>query len=131
MSGRQQEPVAPKFEDPRHHGGVVLMAGDAVFALASKELRPGNHLRVLLEQRSSLAFGHAAPDAELHLVVESVGGALGDDGTVSANRSRFSLFLSPNEHFVGILGATPRLRHPCNAGFGRNMDWVRHLNLPQ
>src|ERR1700739_5130666 len=75
---------------PQHLGRLVPVPGDAVFALGGEELGPGNHLRVLLEQRSPLAFGHATPDAKLHLVVESVGGALGEDGTVSANRSRFS-----------------------------------------
>jgi hypothetical protein len=68
-----------------------------VFALGGEELGPGVHLRVLLEQRVPLAFGHAAPDTELHLVVERVGEALGDDGTVSANNSRFPLRRSTNE----------------------------------
>jgi hypothetical protein len=94
---------------PRRLGGLVPVASDAVFALGGEKLGPGNHLRVLLEQRSPLTFGHSAPDAELDFVVESVGGALGDDGTVSANRSRFPLLRSPNEHFVGISRATPRL----------------------
>jgi hypothetical protein len=46
---------------------------------------------MLLEQRPPLAFGRAAPNTELHLVVERVGEALGPDGTVPANTSRFPL----------------------------------------
>ena len=67
------------------------------------------------QQRATLAFGHTAPDTELHPVVECVGGALGDDRTVPANHGRFSLRRSANEQFVGIGGATPRARHPRDA----------------
>jgi hypothetical protein len=44
--------------------------GVAVFALSGEKLGPRNHLRVLLEKRPPLAFSHAAPDTELHPVVE-------------------------------------------------------------
>jgi hypothetical protein len=71
---------------------------------------------VLLEQHPPLAFGHAAPNTKLHLVVERVGEALGDDGTMLANNSRFTLRRSMNEEFVGIGGATPRLRNPTRCG---------------
>ena len=74
---------------------------------------------MLLEQRPPLAFGHAAPNTELHLVVERLGEALGDDRAVLANSSRFPLRRSTNEEFVGIDGTTPRLRHPRHVGFGR------------
>ena len=46
---------------------------------------------VLRKVLAALAFGHAAPDAELDPVVERVGGALLDDGTVSADCSGFPL----------------------------------------
>jgi len=66
-----------------------------VFALGGEELSPGVHLGVLLEQHAPLVFGHAAPDTELHLVVERVGVALGDDRTrsvcVASGRWRGSL----------------------------------------
>jgi hypothetical protein len=61
---------------------------------------------VLLEQRPPLAFGHATPNTELDLVVERVGEALGNDGTVAAHRGRFPLRRSANEEFVGIGGQT-------------------------
>src|SRR5215212_6727446 len=86
---------------------------------ATKILGPGSHLRVSLQQRATFAFGHTAPDTELHLVVECLGGALGDDRTVPANCGRFSLRRSANEQSVGVGGATPRARHPRDAGFGR------------
>ena len=45
------------------------------------------------------------------------------------DRSRFLLCGSANEEFVGIGGATPCLRHPPEAGFGRRNDGLRHLEL--
>ena len=96
-------------------------------ALDREEVGPGFHLPVPLEQCPPLAFGHAAPDTELHLVVERVGEALGDDGTVPANSGRFPLRLSAYEQVVGIGGATPRLRHPRDAGL-RRTDEHRHLD---
>src|ERR1700739_2524259 len=115
---------------PMSGGGLRRTAGVAVVLRpGGEEFGPGLDLRMHLEQRPPLAFGHAAPDTELHLVVECVGGALDDDGTPPANRSRFPLFRSLNEHFVGISGETPRLRHPCDAGFGRR-DRMRHLTFP-
>jgi hypothetical protein len=74
---------------------------------------------VLLEQHPPLAFGHAAPDTELHPVVERVGEALGDDRAVPTNDNRFPLRRAANEEFVGIDGATVRLRHPLTAVLGR------------
>ena len=75
-----------------------------------------------LEQGPPLAFGHAAPNTELDLVVERVGEALGDDGTVPAKGSRFPLCRPANEEFVGIGGATQCLRPPFGAGFGHPAD---------
>ena len=78
--------------DVRGQGGRGIsrwlrrLVGVAVLALGGEELRPGDHLRVLLEQRPPLAFGHAAPNTELHLVVECVGEALGDDGAKVAGK---------------------------------------------
>jgi hypothetical protein len=72
---------------------------------------------VLLEHHPPLAFGHASPNTKLHPVVERVGEAFGDDGTMLANNSRFTLRRSMNEEFVGIGGATtPRLRNPTRCG---------------
>src|SRR4051812_2328647 len=95
------------------------MAGVTAFSLGYEKLGPGSHLRVLPQHRATLAFGHTAPDAELHLVVECLGGALVDDRTVPANYCRFPLRRSANEQSVGVGGATPRARHPRDAGFGR------------
>src|ERR1700720_1929985 len=49
---------------------LCRVGGVAVFALSGEKLGPRNNLRVLLEQRPPLAFSHAAPDTELHPVVE-------------------------------------------------------------
>jgi hypothetical protein len=59
---------------------------------------------VLLEQRAPLSFGHAAPDAELDLVVECVGEAFGFDRAIAAHRGGFALRRAANEEFVGIGG---------------------------
>ena len=77
------------------------MAGVTVSSLGYEKLGPGIHLRVPLQQRATLAFGHTAPDTELHLVVECLGGALGHDRTVPANCGRFSLRRSANEQSSG------------------------------
>jgi hypothetical protein len=100
----------------------------AVLALGGEELGPRINLGMLLEERPPLAFSHAPPDTELHLVVKRVGEALGDDGTVPADDSRLPLRRSANEQFVGIGGATPRPRHPRDAGFSRRTDEQCHLN---
>jgi hypothetical protein len=63
----------------------------AVFALGGEELGPGNHLGVLLEQGATLAFGHAAPHAELDAVVEGVGAAFQDHRTMPADNGGFAL----------------------------------------
>ena len=95
------------------------LAGISVFSLGGEKLGPRIYIRVLLQQHATLAFGHAAPDTELHPVVECLGGTLGHDRTVPANHGRFSLRRSANEQFVGVSGATPRTRHPRVAGFAR------------
>ena len=125
-------PVRQERLDRRHDisgGRLRRLTGAAVFALSDEELGPGIHLGVLLEQRTPLALSHAAPDTELHPVVQRVRAAFRDDGTVSADRSRFLLCGSANEEFVGIGEATPCLRHPPEAGFGRRNDGLRHLEL--
>src|SRR5262249_14043561 len=78
---------------------------------------PGDHLGVLLEQRPALAFGQAAPNAELHLIVERVGEALGPDGTLPANTGRLPLRRPANKQILGVAGPTERLRDPLDAGF--------------
>ena len=70
---------------------------------------------MLPEQRSPLAFGHAAPHTELHLVVKRVGEALGGHQTRPANRRGVPLRRSADEQIVGIGEATPRLQHPADA----------------
>ena len=57
---------------------------------------------MLLEQGAALAFGHSAPDAELHPVVEGVGSALGDDRTVPADHRSLTLRGTADEQLVGI-----------------------------
>ena len=55
-----------------------------------------------LAQHPPLAFCHAAPDAELHLIVQRVGQALDGDRTVPADDSGFPLRGSSNEELIGI-----------------------------
>ena len=64
---------------------------------------------MLFQQHPALAHGHAAPNAEVYLVVECVGQAFGDDGTVPAYISGLALGRSINEELVGIDGKTRRL----------------------
>jgi hypothetical protein len=94
--------------------------GAAMFALGGEELGPGNHLGVLLEQCAALAFGHSAPHAEFHPVVEGVGPAFEDHRTMPADDGRFALGGAANEQFVGIRLAATGLGHPRDArlGFG-------------
>jgi hypothetical protein len=92
--------------------------GAAVFALGGEELGPGNHLGVLLEQGTALAFGHPAPDAEFDPVVEGVGAAFEDHGAVPADDGCFALGGAADEQFVGIGLAATGLGYPSDAGLG-------------
>ena len=67
---------------------------------------------MLLDQLATLSLGHAAPDAELDLVVERVDEAFGDDGAAATDQRRSLLGCATHEEFVGIRRATPCLRHP-------------------
>jgi hypothetical protein len=78
-------------------------------------LRPGLDLGILSDQFATLALCHTAPDSELDLVVEGVGEALGDDVALTADDGRAFLCRTGHEEFVGISGATPRLRDPCES----------------
>ena len=82
-----------------------------------------------LEQRPALAFGHAAPDTELDLVVERVGEALDDHGTPPADHRRFPLRRATDEKLIGIGGATSRSRHPCGSAFFRRTGQQRHADI--
>jgi hypothetical protein len=78
-----------------------------MFALSGEELGPGNHFRVLFEQRAALPFGHATPHPELDPVVQGVGPALEDHWTMAADYRGFALGGTSHEQFVGIgLAAT-------------------------
>ena len=57
---------------------------------------------MLFQQNPALAHGHAAPNTEVNLVVERVGQAFGDDGTVPAYLSGLVLGRSINEELLGI-----------------------------
>ena len=46
---------------------------------------------MLLEQRASLTFGHATPDAELDPVVQGIGTALRDHRAVPTDHRGFAL----------------------------------------
>ena len=68
-----------------------------MLALSSKEIRPGLHFGVLLQQGAALTFGHASPHTELHPIVQRVRTALGDHRTVPANHRRFALCGAANK----------------------------------
>ena len=74
---------------------------------------------MLFDELSALPLGHPAPDSELDLVVEGVGKALGHHRALTADDSRPFLGRAGHEQFVGISGATPRLRDPCEAALAR------------
>jgi hypothetical protein len=99
----------------------------AVLALGGEELGPRINLGMLLEERPPLAFSHA-PQTPNSIWLSSASARHGDDGTVPADDSRFPLRRSANEQFVGIGGATPRPRHPRDAGFSRRTDEQCHLD---
>ena len=89
-----------------------------MFALGGEELRPGNHLGVLLEQGAALPLGHPAPYAELDAVVQRVGSAFQDDGAVPTDDRGFALRRAADEQFVRIGLAAAGLGHPGDSGLG-------------
>ena len=89
-----------------------------MFALGGEEVGPGNDLGVLLEQGTALAFGHAAPDAELDSVVERIGATFQDHRAVPADDGCFALRGPAHEQFVWIGLAAPGLGYPGDAGLG-------------
>ena len=89
-----------------------------MLALGGKEFAPGHDLRMLLQQRATLAFGHATPHTELDAVVEGIGTALGDDRAVPADDRGLALGGPSDEQFIWIGLSASRLRHPGDAGLG-------------
>jgi hypothetical protein len=66
---------------------------------------------------AALPLGHAAPHAELDAVVQGVGAAFGDDGTVPADDRGLALGGAADEQLVGIGRTAQGLRHPRDSGF--------------
>lgn len=64
---------------------------------------------MLPEQRTSLTFGHSAPDAELDPVVEGVGTAFQLNRAVPADRCGLTLSRSANEQVVRVPSPAPSL----------------------
>jgi hypothetical protein len=94
-----------------------------VFALGSEELGPGNHLGVLLEQGTALAFGHAAPDAEFDAVVQGVCAALKNHRTMPADNGGLALGGAAYEELIWIGLAASSLGYPRDTGLGlRTLD---------
>ena len=89
-----------------------------MFALGGEEICPGNHFWMLLEQSATLAFGHPAPDTELHAVVEGIGTTFQDHRAVPADDGGFALRGTSDEQFVWIGLAAPSLGYPGDSGFG-------------
>ena len=83
-----------------------------MFALGGEEVGPGHHLGVLLEQCTTLTFGHPTPHAELHAVVEGVGAAFEDYRAVPADDGGFALSRTADEQLVGVRLSAPGLGNP-------------------
>lgn len=119
-------PYAKRARGPRadHPGGRSVAErhrnrGESLATpLHFEEVRPGRDLRVLTQECAALAFGHPAPDSELHPVVECIGAALQLHRTVPADRCSLALCRASNKKVIGIASATARLRDPCEASFG-------------
>jgi len=72
---------------------------------------------VLLEQGPALALGHAAPNSELHPVIQGIGSALGDHRAVPADDRGLALGSPTNEQLVRIGRTTQSLGYPRDPGF--------------
>lgn len=92
--------------------------GAAVLTLRGEELGPGHNLGMLFEQGAALTLGHAAPDAELHPIVQRVGTAFGDNGAVPADHGGLALGGAANEQFVRVGLPAAGLRDPRDTRFG-------------
>jgi hypothetical protein len=84
------------------------LSGGAGPALV-QEFGPGHNLRVLLEQGAALPFGHAAPDAEFDLVVESVRRAFLHHRAVATNRRGLALRGPSHKELIWIGGPAQSL----------------------
>jgi hypothetical protein len=80
-----------------------------MLALGGEEFCPGDDFRVLLEQGTTLTFGHATPHAELDPIVEGVGTAFQDHRAMPADDRGFALGSPAHEKFIGIGLATTGL----------------------
>jgi hypothetical protein len=72
---------------------------------------------MLLEQGAALTFGHSAPDAELHTIIEGVRSTFGDHRTVPADHRGFALGSAADKQLVGIGRSAQCLRDPGYPGF--------------
>ena len=77
---------------------------------------------MLFEQGAALTLGHAAPDTELHPVVQCVGSAFGDHRAVPADHRGLALRGAADEQFVGIGLAAACLRNPGDAGLSFSLN---------
>ena len=73
---------------------------------------------MLLEQRATLAFGHAAPDAEFDAVIQGVGATFEDHWTMPTDDGGFALRCAANEEFIRIGLAASSLGYPGDTGLG-------------
>jgi hypothetical protein len=71
---------------------------------------------VLLQQRSTLTFGHTAPNSEFNPVVEGVGAALCDHRAVPANHRSLALGGAANEQLVRVGRSAQSLGYPRDPG---------------
>ena len=71
---------------------------------------------MLLEQGTSLTFGHPTPDAELDPIVQGIGAALRDDRAVPADHRSFALGGATDEQLIRIGRTTQSLGYPRDPG---------------
>lgn len=72
---------------------------------------------MLLEQGTSLTFGHPTPDTKLDPIVQCIGAALRDHGAVPADHRSFALGGATDEQLIRIGRTAQSLGYPRNPGF--------------
>jgi hypothetical protein len=98
------------LEQSYFHGGALQ-----THAVGLEERTPGRDIRSALEQCPTLTLRHTAPDAELGVVVQRVGEALGDHRAAHADLLGAVLGSPPDEQGVGHgLAAGAVLRPPLD-----------------
>jgi hypothetical protein len=89
---------------------------------------------MLAQQRSTLAFGHASPDPELHTIVERIRTALELNRAMTADGCRLALRCAPHEQLIRIHFPAPGPGHPsksCFVLYGRSCRFCHYDPLSE